>query len=146
MEAYRWLSWAGSGFRRGSRDRPFDAMLLPSDGGNREVPLWGRLAREDHKRVLRAVISAGWPLRGPEWPALLEGRAVLRVTDAEASVWLPGALRTALGHWSGSWAPVPVGAPPPARCSGPGALTYDFTHHAKRCAARKFLTSYLGFC
>ena len=24
--------------------------------------------------------------------------------------------------------------------------TYDFTRHAKRCAARKFLTSYLGFC
>ena len=27
-----------------------------------------------------------------------------------------------------------------------GRPTYDLTRHAKRCAARKFLTSYLGFC
>ena len=35
----------------------------------------------------------------PGWPAFLEGGAVLRVTNAEANVWLPRALRTALGHW-----------------------------------------------
>ena len=49
-------------------------------------------AQEYHERVLRAVIRAGRPDRGPEWPAFLEGGAVLRVTDAEANVWLPRAL------------------------------------------------------
>ena len=38
--------------------------------------------------VLRAVIRAGWPEREPTWPALLEGGASLRITDAEANNWL----------------------------------------------------------
>ena len=99
MEVYGWLSWATSGTTRGLRNRPFDAVLLRRDGGNREAPPGKWVAREDHERVLRTVIRVGWPDGGPEWPAFLEGGAMLRVTDAEANVWLPWALRTALGHW-----------------------------------------------
>ena len=58
MEVYGSLSWATSGTTRGLRNRPFDAVLLRTDRGNREVPLGGRVAWEDHKRVLRAVIWA----------------------------------------------------------------------------------------
>ena len=47
------------------------------------------MAREDHERVLRAVIWEGWPDLEPEWAAFLEGGAVLRGTDAEANVWVP---------------------------------------------------------
>ena len=89
MEVYGWLSWATSGTTRGLRNRPFEAVLLRRDGGNREVPTGGGLAREEHGRVLRAVIRAGWPDRWPQWPAFLDGGEVLRVTDAEANVWLP---------------------------------------------------------
>ena len=98
MEVYGWLGWATSRTTRGLRNRPFDAVLLRRDGGNREVPPGGWVAREDHERVLRAMIRAGWPDREPTWPAFLEGGAVLRVTDAEANNWLPRALRTALTH------------------------------------------------
>ena len=38
VEVYRWLSWTSSGTTRGMRNRPFDAVLLWRDGGNREVP------------------------------------------------------------------------------------------------------------
>ena len=99
MAMYGWLSWATSGTTRGMRNQPLEAVLLQREGGNQEVPPWGWVAREDHERVLWAVIWAGGPDRGPEWPAFLEGGAVLRVRDAEANVWLPCALRTALGHW-----------------------------------------------
>ena len=98
-EVYGWLSWANQGTTRGLRNRPFDAVLLRRDGGNQEVPLGGWAAREDHERVLRSVIWALWPDRGPTWPAFLEGAAVLRVTDADANNWLPPALRSALAHW-----------------------------------------------
>ena len=54
------------------------------------------MARDDQEGVLQAVTLAGWPERGPEGPAFLEGGAVLCVTDAEADVWLPRALRIAL--------------------------------------------------
>ena len=81
------------------RNRPFDAVLLQRDGGNREVPPGGWAAPEDHERVLRSVIRAAWPDREPTWPAFLEGRAVLRITDADANNWLPRALRSALAHW-----------------------------------------------
>ena len=37
--------------------------------------------------------------QGAEWPAFLEGGAVLRITDADANNWLPRALRSALAHW-----------------------------------------------
>ena len=46
MELYGWLGAASSGTTRGMRNRPFDAVLLRRDGGNREVPQGG-----------------GWPMR-----------------------------------------------------------------------------------
>ena len=98
-EVYGWLCWANQGTTRGSRNRPFDAVLLWRDGGNREVPPGGWAAPEDHERVLRSVIWAAWPDREPTWPAFLEGGAVLRITDADANNWLPRALRSALAHW-----------------------------------------------
>ena len=61
LEVYGWLSWATSGTTRGLRNRPFHAVLLCSDGGNREVPPGGWVAREDHERVLRALVLSGWP-------------------------------------------------------------------------------------
>ena len=97
-EVYGWLSWASQGTTRGLRNRPFDAVLLRRDGGNREVPPEGWAAQEDHRRVLRSVIWAAWPDRGPTWPAFLEGGAVLRITDADANSWLPQTLRSALAH------------------------------------------------
>ena len=42
------------------------------DGGNREVPLGGSAAPEDHERVIRSEIWAAWPNRGPTWRAFLE--------------------------------------------------------------------------
>ena len=50
---YGCLSWANQGTTRGLRNRPFDAVLLQRDRGNREVPPGGRAAPEDHERVLR---------------------------------------------------------------------------------------------
>ena len=99
VEVYEWLSWASSGTTRAMRNRPFYAVLLRRDGGNREVPPGGWATREDQERVLRTVISAGWPNRVPTWPAFLEGGAVLRIPDADAYNWLPCAPRTALTHW-----------------------------------------------
>ena len=81
------------------RNRPFDAVLLQKDGGNRKVPPGGWAAPEDHERVLRAVIQAACPDREPTWPAFLEGGAVLRITDADANNWLSWALRNALTNW-----------------------------------------------
>ena len=98
-EVYGWLCLANQGTSRRSRNRPFDAVLLRRDGGNREVPPGGRAAPEDHERVLRSVIRAAWPDWEPTWPAFLEGGAVLRITDADANNWLPRALRSALAHW-----------------------------------------------
>ena len=98
-EVYGWLCWANQGTTRGLRNRPFDAVLLRRDGGNREVPPGGWAARDDHERVLRSVIRAAWPDREPTWPAFLEGGAVLRITDADANSWLPQTLRSALAHW-----------------------------------------------
>ena len=56
LEPYEWLSWATSGYKR---NRMSDAVLLRLDVGNREVPPGRWVAREDHKRVLRAVTWAG---------------------------------------------------------------------------------------
>ena len=81
------------------RNRTFEDVLLRRDGGNREAPPGGWMAREEHERLLRAVISAGWPERKPGWPAFLEGGAVLRVFGADANWWMPRALRTALHRW-----------------------------------------------
>ena len=67
--------------------------------GNLEVPPGRWVAKEEHERVLVAVIRAGWPDREQIGPVFLGGGAVLRVTDAEANNWLPRALRTALNHW-----------------------------------------------
>ena len=91
MDVYGWLSLATSGTTRGLRNRPFDAVLLRRDRGNWEVPLGGQVPREEHKRVLRAVLRAGWPHRGLTWPAFLKGGVVFRGTDAEANNWLPRA-------------------------------------------------------
>ena len=99
MEVYRWLSLATSGTTRGLRNRPFNAVLLQMDGGDQKVPPGGWVARQDHERVPRGVLGAGWPAREPTWPAFLERGAVLRVTDAEANSWLPRALRIALSNW-----------------------------------------------
>ena len=109
MEVYGWLGWASSGSTRGMRNPLSHAVFLRRDGWNREVPLGGWSAQKDHERVLRAVIRAGWPDREPTWPAFLEGGAVLRVTNAEANNWLPGALHTAPTHWRYRlrWAPPP---------------------------------------
>ena len=98
-EVYGWLCWANKGTSRRSRNRPFDAVLLRRDGGNREVLPGGWAAPEDHERVLRSVIRAAWPDREPTWPAFLEGGAVLRITDADANNLLPRALRSPLAHW-----------------------------------------------
>ena len=98
-EVYGRLSWANHGTTRGLRNQAFDAVLLRRDGGNREVPLGGWAAPENHERVLRSVIWAAWPDRGPTWPDFLEGGAVLRITDSDANNWLPRALRSALAHW-----------------------------------------------
>ena len=99
VEVYGWLSWASSGTAREMRNRPFDAVLLRRDGGNREVPPRGWAASGDHETVLRAVIRAAWPERERTWTAFLEGGAVLRNTDADANNWLPRALRNASTHW-----------------------------------------------
>ena len=59
-----------------------------SSGGTEETeryPWGGWAAPEDHERVLKSVIRAAWPDRGPTWPAFLEGGAVLRITDADAN-------------------------------------------------------------
>ena len=76
-------------------------MPCSSGGTGRtgRCPQGGWASREDHERVLWAVIRAGWPDREPMWPAFLEGGAVLRITDAEANNWLSRALRPALTHW-----------------------------------------------
>ena len=99
LEVYGWLSWACLGTTRGLRNRPFDAVLLRRDGGNQEVPPGGWAAPEDHERILQTVNRAAWPDRAPTWPAFLKGGAVLPITDADASNWLPRALRNALTHW-----------------------------------------------
>ena len=49
MKVYRWLSWATSGTTRGTRNGPFEAVLLRRDGGYREVPPgvgWPRRTRK----------------------------------------------------------------------------------------------------
>ena len=99
VEVYRWLTCACPGTTRGMRNRPFDAVLLWRDGGNRELRQGGWAALEDHERVLRAVIRAAWHDREPTWLAFLKGGVVLRITDADANNSLPRALRNALTHW-----------------------------------------------
>ena len=99
MEVYKWLSCACSRTTRGMRNRPFDAVLLRRDWGNREVPPGGWAAPEDHERVMWAVTQAAWPDKELTWPAFLERGAVLRITDADANSWLPRALCNALTHW-----------------------------------------------
>ena len=52
-EVYGWLCWANQGTTRGLRNRFFDAVLLPRDEGNREVPP-------------RGVVSPRGPREGPQ--------------------------------------------------------------------------------
>ena len=115
VEVYGWLSWACSRTIRGMKNRPFNAVLFRREAGNRGVPPGGLATPEDHERVLRAVIRAGWPDREPTWPAFLEWAAVLRVTEAEANNWLPRALNTALTHWRYRRQNQPPPQPQPAR-------------------------------
>ena len=96
LEVYGWLTSATSGY---NRNRTRDALLLRRHRGNREISPGEWVAGEDHERVLGAVIQAEQPDQELAWPALLEGVAVRRVTDAEANVWLPWALPAALIHW-----------------------------------------------
>ena len=110
MEVYGWLSLATWGTTRALRNRPFDAVLLWNDGGNQEVPPGGWVPREDHEKILRAVIRAGWPDQEPTWPAFLEGGTVHRVTDLDANNWLSQALRTALTYWPPPQAPTQAAA------------------------------------
>ena len=49
MEVYGWLNWATSETSRGLRNQPFDAVLLPKDGGNLQVPPGGWVSREGHE-------------------------------------------------------------------------------------------------
>ena len=53
VEVYGWLSFASSGATRRVRNRPFDTVLLRSDGRNREVPPEGWATQEDQERVAR---------------------------------------------------------------------------------------------
>ena len=95
-----WVAELGHlGDQQGGDEPARRCRAPPETGRKREVPHGEPGGREDHKRVLWAVILAGWPDQGRGWPAFLEARAVLRVTDAEANVWLPLALRAALCHW-----------------------------------------------
>ena len=71
-EVYGLLRWANEGSTRGMRNRPLDAVLLRRDGGNQNLPPGGWAAPEAHERVLRSVIWAALPDRGPTGPAFLE--------------------------------------------------------------------------
>ena len=108
------------GTTRGLRNQPFDAVLLRRDGGSREVPRGGWAAPEDHERVLRSVIRAAWPHRGPTWPVFPEGGAVFRITDADANNWPPQALRSALAHWRYRRRNRPCHSPSPHTSGGAG--------------------------
>ena len=70
--------------------------------------------------ILRTVVWAGWPDQEPGWPAFLEDGAVLRVTDVEANVWLPRALRAALFHWCYCSGNLPPPHPQPHKSRGAG--------------------------
>ena len=96
LEVLGWLNWATLGFRR---NRWFNAVLLWRREENPYVPFGGRVALEDHKASSRPFFVRASPTKRPGCPALPEGGVVLRVTDAEANVWLPRALRTTLIHW-----------------------------------------------
>ena len=50
-------------------------------------------------RCTKEAGQVPWPLLRMTACAFPIGGAVLRVTDAEGNVWLPRALRAALGHW-----------------------------------------------
>ena len=53
------------------------------------------------------MIRAARPDREPTWPAFLEGRAVLRVTDTDANNWHFPALRNAPTHYCHRRSPSP---------------------------------------
>ena len=97
-DVYGLLSWANQGTTRGMTNRPFNAVLLRRDRGNRKVPPGGSAAPGDHERVLGSMIRAASPDRGPNWPAFLEEGAVLRITDVDTNNWLPRPLCNALTH------------------------------------------------
>ena len=86
------------GDRQGDEELAFRCRAPPEGRRKLGGTLGGWAAPEDLEGVLRSVIRAAWPDRGPTWPAFLEEGAVLRITDADANNWLPQALRSALAH------------------------------------------------
>ena len=110
VEVYWGLSWAGSGTTREMRNQPFDAVLLRRDRGNQKVPLGGWAVPEDHERVLRALIGAGWPDREPTWPAFLEGGGRCSASPMRRS---------------------PTGSPGPCAPPSPTGATAGGTHHRR---------------
>ena len=65
-EVYGRLTWANQGTTRGLRNQPFDAVLLPRDGGNPKVPPGGWAAPEDQERVRRVSNSGGVARQGAD--------------------------------------------------------------------------------
>ena len=66
-------------------------------------------------------------------------RVLIASTDTDGSDVMPRCMGT---HHPPSQH---VAFSPMSEDERPSSMTYDFTRHAKRCAARKFLTSFLGF-
>ena len=87
------------GDHQGAEEQAFRCRAPPEGRRKPGGTPGGWAAPEDHERVLRSVIRAAWPDRGPTWPVFLKEGAVLCITDPDANNWLPGALRSALAHW-----------------------------------------------
>ena len=79
--------------------------MMGGPGGPREGPSDGDLG--------------GLAQQGANVASFPRGGAVLRITDADASNWLPRALRNALGHW-------------PTRRRNPPALQPQPPHKRRR--------------
>ena len=106
LRVYGLLNWTTSEYMR---NRPFDAGLLQREGGSRKVLPGGWVAREDHERVLQAMMRARWPDREPVWPAILDGRGC-----------------------SASWTPRPMsGCPRPCALPSSTGATAQGTRHRR---------------
>ena len=99
MQVYGWLSWATSGTTRGLRNQPFDAVLLWRHVGKQEPPPGGRTGSGGPRKCPPGLDLGGIARSGAGMTGFPGRQGVLRVTNAEANVWLPRALRTAFGHW-----------------------------------------------
>ena len=85
VEVYGWLSWACSGTTRGMRNRPFDAVLLRRDGGNRGVPPRGMGGPGGPREGPPDGDPGGMARQRAYVTGLPGGGAVLRITDADAN-------------------------------------------------------------